>query len=32
MKFWLTYMNRNPFLAMAWLRVACYQNYGEVNL
>ena len=29
MKFWVEYMDRNEFLAMAWMRLAWYQRFGE---
>lgn len=27
--FWDKYMDLNEYLAMAWLRVSFYQNFGE---
>jgi hypothetical protein len=29
MKFWHDYMDRNPILAMAWMRLVFYQYYGK---
>ncbi len=31
MKFWHDYMERRPFLAAAWMRLAQFQLYGEVR-
>lgn len=31
MKFWHDYMDREPFLAMAWLRLTAYQTNGDVR-
>lgn len=32
MKFWTEYLDKNEYLAMAWMRLAWYQRFGEGEL